>query len=63
MMHIYTTDEDGPSMTLELPVAVVETLVEASYRYLTPNMGLGGEFTDELRSQLAAWRSSEPMGE
>jgi len=63
MMHIYTTDEDGPAMKLELPVAVVESLVEASYRYLTPNMGLGGEFTDELRAQLADWKRSQPMGE
>jgi hypothetical protein len=56
MMHIYTTEEDGPAMKLELPVAIVETLIEVSYRYISPNMGLDGAFTDELREQLAAWK-------
>lgn len=56
MMHIYGP-EDGPTMTLELPVEVVETLKDIAYRHITPAMGLNGAFVDELRAQLAEARS------
>lgn len=55
-MRIYDHDETGPSMLLELPVVVVEALVDIAYRHITPAMGLDGAFTDELRAQLAAHR-------
>lgn len=51
-MHIYTEDEDGPSMLLRLPVSVVETLAEVAHLHITPSMGLDGAFRDELRCQL-----------
>jgi hypothetical protein len=53
-MHVYDVEHDGPSMTLELPVAVVEKLAEIAHRHLTPMMGLSvGPLVDELRGQLA----------
>lgn len=47
---------EGPTMTLELPVATVETLIDIHYRYVTPAMGLDQSFTDDLRTQLSEWR-------
>lgn len=53
----FTFDQgEGPTMTLELPVATVETLIDIHYRYVTPAMGLDQSFTDDLRTQLSEWR-------
>ena len=59
-MHLYNEDDDGPSMLLRLPVEVVETLIEISYRHITPAMGLDQGFTDELGLQLADHRKANP---
>jgi hypothetical protein len=57
--HVYDPDETGPSMTLELPVVVVEKLIQIAYREFTPAQhGLDGAFVDELRAQLAEYRNA-----
>jgi hypothetical protein len=46
-------------MTLELPVVVVEKLIQIAYREFTPAQhGLDGAFVDELRAQLAEYRNA-----
>lgn len=51
MMYLYTED-DGPAVTLELPIEVVRTLRQVLYRYVTPAMGIDQVLYDELGYQL-----------
>jgi hypothetical protein len=54
-MHVYGP-EDGPTVTLTLPLAVVDDLWQAVHEHVPANTGVDGAFLDEVRHQLADQR-------
>jgi hypothetical protein len=53
-MHIYTEEENGPTVTLELPLEIVRTLREVLYRHISPSMGIDQALYDEIGYQVQA---------
>lgn len=52
-MFLFEETEDDPMIVIGLPLSVVRTLIDISYRHITPSMGLDQSFMDELLNQLA----------